>query len=86
MRHRYGLDQAGYDALFAEQGGVCAICKEVPTPRNTRAHWDGKLCVDHDHDTGRIRGLLCNDCNLAVGYGKSSEALRAAAEYIDRYA
>jgi hypothetical protein len=40
------------------------------------------LCVDHDHDTGKIRGLLCNDCNLAVGYGKTAEVLQRAAEYV----
>jgi DNA-binding sugar fermentation-stimulating protein len=56
--------------MLAEQGGLCAVCKQPPTQNNTRAHWDGKLCVDHCHDTGRVRGLLCNDCNLAVGYGR----------------
>lgn len=83
LKHRYGLDADGLAALVAQQDGVCAICGEPPTPKNTRAHWDGKLCVDHDHDTGEVRGLLCNDCNLVVGYGKSPDVLRAAAVYLE---
>src|ERR1700749_5001646 len=82
LRHRYGLDSADYDRMVAEQGGLCAVCKQPPTRGNTRAHWDGKLCVDHCHDTRRIRGLLCNDCNLVVGYGRSEANLRAAADYL----
>lgn len=82
LRHRYGIDAADYARMFAEQGGLCAICKQPPTKKNTRAHWDGKLCVDHCHDTGRVRALLCNDCNLVVGYGKTEEILLSAAAYI----
>lgn len=76
----------GHDALVALQNGLCAVCGEPPTARNTRAHWDGKLCVDHDHATGKVRGLLCNDCNLLIGYGKSPDVLRAAAVYLDSHA
>lgn len=83
IKHRYGLTPEEHDAMLAEQDARCAVCREYPTERNTRAHWDGKLCVDHDHDTGRVRGLLCNDCNLVVGYGKSPTVLRAAAEYLE---
>ena len=86
LKHRYALTDDEVDFLIAEQGGCCAICGEPPSGENTRAHWGGKLCVDHDHDTGKVRGLLCNDCNLAVGYGKSPATLRAAAEYLERHA
>lgn len=72
--------------MVEAQHGLCAVCGEPPNGENTRAHWGGKLCVDHDHDTEKIRGLLCNDCNLAVGYGKTPEKLRAAAEYLQRHA
>jgi hypothetical protein len=86
LKHRYGLTDEDVDFLIGEQDGNCAICGQPPSDGNTRAHWNGKLCVDHDHDTGKARGLLCNDCNLAVGYGKSPTILRAAADYLERHA
>ena len=86
LKHRYRLTDEEVDVLIDAQNGACAICGEPPSGANTRAHWNGKLCVDHDHDTGRVRGLLCNDCNLAVGYGKSPSILRAAADYLESHA
>lgn len=53
-------DQAVYDRLLEEQQGLCAICNEPPKRR--------KLALDHDHDTGKIRGLLCYGCNVGLGY------------------
>lgn len=82
LRHRYGIDLAHYEKMLSDQGGVCAVCKQPPSRENTRAHWAGKLCVDHCHDSTKVRGLLCNDCNLAVGYGKTEAILRAAADYL----
>lgn len=56
LRARYGIGQADYDAMLARQNGVCAGCKKaVP------GH------VDHDHATGKVRGLLCFNCNQALG-------------------
>ena len=81
LRHRYGIGPDEYDALLRAQGGKCAVCGEPPGA-NVRAHWGGKLCVDHDPKTGKVRGLLCNDCNLAVGYGKTAETLLRAAQYL----
>lgn len=56
---KYRLTDAEYDSILKHQGGVCAGCGEPP--RKTR------LAVDHDHKTGRIRGLLCWLCNRAIG-------------------
>lgn len=65
-----------YDALFKKQGGVCAICK-LPPDKNRR------LAVDHDHKTGRIRGLLHTGCNIGLGCFKdSTKLLRAAILYL----
>lgn len=55
IRSTYGLSPEEYDDLKRLQGGVCAICQR-----------DVTLCVDHDHETGRVRGLLCRTCNSAV--------------------
>ena len=59
----YGLTLDQYDALVAQQDGVCAICGELPAKGRGR-----RLVVDHDHETGEIRGLLCGLCNVALGY------------------
>jgi Recombination endonuclease VII len=67
---RYGISRAEYDALLAKQGGACAICRK-------RAK--GRLCVDHCHVTGMVRGLLCNECNCALGYLKDDQASLVAA-------
>jgi hypothetical protein len=69
-----GLSAAEYDALLAKQNGACAIC---------RRRWKERLCVDHCHLTGMIRGLLCRRCNLGLGYMKDDQAsLIAAVAYL----
>jgi len=81
IKHRYGITIDDYQKLLELQEGKCAVCKQLPGD-NVRAHWGGKLCIDHCHDTGKVRGLLCNDCNLAVGYGKTPDILERAAAYL----
>lgn len=62
MRHlsRYGLSLQEYQLMHEAQGGVCYICHKPNT--NNRI-----LCVDHDHDTGKVRKLLCTHCNSRLG-------------------
>ncbi len=59
--HRRGIEltEAGYAEMFAAQGGVCALCGRPPTARQA-------LAPDHDHKTGRIRGLVCWECNKLI--------------------
>jgi hypothetical protein len=77
LRHQYGLSVDEYDAMLARQGGVCAVCGGGPGAR--------AFCVDHDHDTGAVRGLLCNPCNAGIGQlGDDPARLRAAADYLER--
>lgn len=69
----YGLSPGEFERLSAEQSGKCAICKQTPK----------KLCVDHCHGSGKVRGLLCGKCNFAIGHlDDSSEKARAAARYL----
>jgi len=71
--------QAEYDAKLKKQNGVCAICK-LPEPVPNR-----RLSVDHDHETGQRRGLLCTKCNIGLGWFKEDPRLLfAAALYIKK--
>lgn len=83
MRRLYGITTEQYDAMFDEQDGRCAICR-LPE-QMTRLGVTRGLCVDHDHETGRVRGLLCAACNFALGkFNDDPARLRAAAEYLER--
>lgn len=70
LQRAYGLDVGEYDRLFAAQGGRCAICGDTDS-RGQK----GRFKVDHCHSTGKIRGLLCNWCNLGLGKFKDSPDL-----------
>lgn len=61
----YGITLARYNEMLAKQNGLCAICGKPET--ETMRGKLKPLSVDHDHKTGKIRGLLCNNCNRAVG-------------------
>ena len=72
----YGITAQEYIEMHAKQGGKCAICKETP---NTKRG----LHVDHCHKTGKVRGLLCHGCNVAIGSLKESvETLERAIKYL----
>lgn len=69
--------------MFTEQGGVCAICNQPETHTSSRSRRVKMLAIDHDHKTGHIRGLLCNNCNRAIGLlGDDIETLLNAVEYL----
>lgn len=61
LRRTYGISLVQFDELVLAQGGCCAVC-DCPA----------KLCVDHDHKTNKVRGLLCGNCNRAIGLLKDS--------------
>ena len=86
LKYRYGISSEDYDAMVERQGGCCAICKQPPTVENTRAGREPKLYVDHCHGTDSVRGLLCNHCNLAIGYAGTEDVLRGAIEYLRLHA
>lgn len=65
---RYGITESDYNAMLEKQGGVCAICKERADGNRT---WTKKLAIDHDHSTGKVRGLLCFRCNTRLGHIES---------------
>jgi len=74
LKRKYGLTIEEYDALLAAQGGGCAICGN-PDADN----------VDHDHITGEVRGILCFNCNIAIGHvADEADRLLLAFAYLDR--
>lgn len=73
LRVKYDMTPDDYERMFAEQEGRCWICR-IEHP---------KLFVDHDHETGVVRGLLCHGCNVALGWLRdSAEAAERAALYL----
>ena len=74
LRIRYGITLEDYNAMYERQGGRCAICGA-----------GGKLVVDHDHKTGKVRELLCHLCNAMIGCAREDRAiLTAAIAYLTR--
>ena len=72
LKYRYGVTPLEVELCVAGQGGRCAICRKMVD-----------LVVDHDHQTGAFRGMLCKMCNLAIGYfGDDPDSLRAAVRYL----
>ena len=76
LYRKYGLVWGDYTDLLARQGGGCAVCGRRPQENE-------KLVVDHDHDSGRVRGLLCRPCNVLLGMAHDdTRVLACAAEYL----
>lgn len=82
LYRNYGITLDQYEEMLKAQGGVCAICKDECNRKTTK-----RLCVDHDHMTGVVRGLLCFQCNAGIGKFKDRPAaLLAAIKYLERHA
>jgi hypothetical protein len=80
LEKKYGITLEIYAEMYRAQNGLCAICGNGPS----KGSWHGKLGVDHCHDTGAIRGLLCDDCNVGIGRLKDDpERLRKALQYLE---
>lgn len=87
MRGSYGITLDEAEAMLARQGGGCAICGNVLRPigeiQDPKGDASAKPCVDHCHDTGRVRGILCGPCNSGIGMLRDNDAiLDSAARYL----
>ena len=79
LKYRYGIDQEEYDALLKEQGYKCKICDAKHTGHKP-------LCVDHCHNSTRVRGLLCKKCNTSLGLLREDPKIMVnAILYLDAY-
>lgn len=80
LTKKYGITLEEYNNLFFKQNGCCDICKKH------QSEFKISLSVDHCHETGNIRGLLCSSCNRALGmYKESEEILLNAIKYIKKF-
>lgn len=86
IERKYGLARGQYQRLFESQGGVCAICRRAET-FDRKGYRRARLSVDHDHATGLVRGLLCMDCNRAIGLFRDDiDVLEGAIAYLQDHA
>ncbi len=70
IEYKYGITKSEYDKLLKEQDGACAICRKIEIrKRNGKAT---ALIVDHNHATGKVRGLLCHKCNTILGMAEDN--------------
>lgn len=81
IKKLYGITEEDFNNLYESQGGKCAICGKpldmISANKNNAAH------IDHDHETGKVRGILCRFCNIGLGLFKDNlELLDRAKEYL----
>lgn len=78
----YSITVQDYNEMYEYQNGKCKICEKGTDTMGRKKH----LCVDHNHGTGQIRGLLCDKCNRAIGLlGDSINTLKKAVSYLEEH-
>jgi hypothetical protein len=78
LKRIYGITSEQYDTLLAEQGGRCKLCG------TSQPGGAGRFHIDHNHDSGLIRGLLCQQCNMGLGlFGDDTQRLTRAVKYLE---
>lgn len=84
LKRKYGIDAEEFYGWWVVFKGRCGICnKELHMPTLTRGQGPSAAVIDHDHITGKVRGLLCNSCNKGIGLLKDSpELLKSALEWV----
>jgi hypothetical protein len=79
LKKKFDMSLSEYDNIYSLQGGVCAICGKTNKNGN-------RLSVDHDHKTGKIRELLCANCNIVLGYAHDDRnVLFKMIEYLNKH-
>ncbi len=84
LKRQYGISLDDFNKMSEEQQGKCAICRKKETALDPRTKQPRELAVDHCHNKGHIRGLLCSKCNIGLGAFKdSTELLQTAIDYLN---
>lgn len=84
IKRTYGLTWEQFEALIEKQKGTCAVCRTRPVSTEIRRRGENRAStVDHDHVTGKVRGVLCTPCNLLLGYAQDDPViLQQAIDYL----
>jgi hypothetical protein len=84
LKSLYGITIEDYEKMLEEQNGVCAICSKPETNIDYRTAKPRKLSVDHCHETGKVRRLLCEYCNTGLGkFHHDTQLLKKAIDYLE---
>lgn len=85
-RDKYKISDDCFRRLLRDQKGLCAICNKKESYFMPKSNRIRELSIDHCHKTGKIRGLLCSQCNIGIGkFQESTEYLLSAIEYLKKY-
>jgi len=85
MKNKFGMTPSDYEVMLNSQNGCCAICGKHHTEFNVKNKT--RLCIEHNHQTGKIRGLVCVKCNSVIGFANDNiQVLENAIEYLKRNA
>lgn len=85
MKRQFGITLEQYEQMLKDQDGLCAICFQPESRKSNRSHKPKNLAIDHCHEIGTVRGLLCQDCNTGIGLFKDSPFLMIkAAKYLEK--
>ncbi len=83
LKKNFKITLEDYQSMERDQNGVCKICKQPETKLDHRTKQPRALAVDHCHKTGKVRGLLCSDCNTAIGLLKDDvHLMQTAIDYV----
>jgi cell fate (sporulation/competence/biofilm development) regulator YlbF (YheA/YmcA/DUF963 family) len=86
LKRCFGITVYEYEEMYKSQNGKCNICGKEETSYDKKQGVLRRLSVDHDHKTGKVRGLLCSNCNLAIGkMNEDISILKSAIEYLEKY-
>jgi hypothetical protein len=82
LKGKFGITLDEYNALLVKQKHTCAVCHK---PDQTKTGQSRRLAVDHNHETGKVRGLLCFRCNLELGFFEDKARLTRLVAYLESH-